>query len=89
MTPDMIMDLFRQALVILITMVGIIVLPSLAMGLVISIFQAATQINEQSLSFIPRLMLTFLTLMFLGPWLSSYIHDFTIRVFEIIPLVLS
>tara|TARA_R110002110_G_scaffold33533_1_gene114789 strand:+ start:102874 stop:103143 length:270 start_codon:yes stop_codon:yes gene_type:complete len=88
MGPDVIMDLFRQALVILITMVGIIVLPSLAAGLVISIFQAATQINEQSLSFIPRLIIIFLTLMFLGPWLASYIHDFTIRIFETIPLVL-
>lgn len=89
MGPDAIMDLFRQALMVLITMVTIIVVPSLITGLVISILQAATQINEQSLSFIPRLILTFMTLMFMGSWLGSYIHDFTITVFETIPSVLT
>jgi flagellar biosynthetic protein FliQ len=54
-------------------------------GVVISIFQAATQINEQSLSFVPRLIVTFLTIMIFSPWLVRIITDFTSEVFENIP----
>lgn len=89
MGPDVIMDLFRQALVIIIMMVSVIVVPSLIAGLVVSVFQAATQINEQSLSFIPRLLIIFVTLIVTMPWLSGYIHDFTINIFEVIPTVLN
>lgn len=85
MGPESVIDLFRQALLIIILLVSIIVIPSLITGLVVSIFQAATQINEQSLSFIPRLLVTFLTLIVAAPWLSSIILDFTHSVFDAIP----
>ena len=85
MGPESVIDLFRQALLIIILLVSIIVIPSLVTGLIVSIFQAATQINEQSLSFIPRLLVTFLTLILAAPWLSSIITDFTHSVFDIIP----
>lgn len=85
MGPESVIDLFRQALLVIILLVSIIVIPSLVTGLIVSIFQAATQINEQSLSFIPRLLVTFLTLILAAPWLSSIITDFTHSVFDIIP----
>lgn len=85
MGPESVIDLFRQALLVIILLVSIIVIPSLVIGLFVSVFQAATQINEQSLSFIPRLLVTFLTLILAAPWLSSIITDFTHSVFDIIP----
>lgn len=62
MTPEVAVDLFRQALWLTTVMVAVIVLPSLFVGLIVAMFQAATQINEQTLSFLPRLLFTFLTL---------------------------
>ena len=85
MGPESVIDLFRHALLTIILLVSIIVIPSLITGLIVSVFQAATQINEQSLSFIPRLMVTFLTIIIAAPWLSSIIVDFTHTVFEAIP----
>ncbi|MCS5708599.1 flagellar biosynthesis protein FliQ [Candidatus Berkiella cookevillensis] len=85
MGPESVIDLFRQALLVIILLVSIIVVPSLITGLIVSVFQAATQINEQSLSFIPRLLVTFLTLILAAPWLSSIITDFTHSVFDVIP----
>ena len=76
MTPEVAIDLFRQALWLTSVVVAIVVLPSLIIGLIVAMFQAATQINEQTLSFLPRLLITFLTLIWLGPgwrhrWSSS------------------
>ena len=62
MTPEVAIDLFRQALWLTSVVVAIVVLPSLIIGLIVAMFQAATQINEQTLSFLPRLLITFLTL---------------------------
>ncbi len=67
MTPEVAIDLFRQALWLTSVVVAIVVLPSLLIGLIVAMFQAATQINEQTLSFLPRLLITFLTLIWLGP----------------------
>ena len=59
-----------------IMMVSAIVLPGLFVGLMVSIFQAATQINEQTLSFIPRLLITMMALIFFGPWLLKQLTSF-------------
>ncbi|MEY4589682.1 MAG: flagellar biosynthetic protein FliQ [Pseudomonadota bacterium] len=69
MTPEVALDLFAQAFWLTITMVLVIVGPSLAVGLTVSVFQAATQINEQTLSFLPRLIVTLLTIMATGSWM--------------------
>ncbi|ENL4570785.1 flagellar biosynthetic protein FliQ, partial [Pseudomonas aeruginosa] len=69
MTPEVALDLFREALWLTALIVGVLVVPSLLVGLVVAMFQAATQINEQTLSFLPRLMVILLTLIVLGPWL--------------------
>ena len=61
MTPEVALDLFREALWLTAMIVGVLVVPSLLVGLVVAMFQAATQINEQTLSFLPRLMVILLT----------------------------
>ncbi|HEJ3320326.1 TPA: flagellar biosynthetic protein FliQ, partial [Pseudomonas aeruginosa] len=66
MTPEVALDLFREALWLTAMIVGVLVVPSLLVGLVVAMFQAATQINEQPLSFLPRLMVILLTLIVLG-----------------------
>ena len=58
MTPELIMDLFADALILTVLMLIVIVGPGLVVGLIVSMFQAATQINEQTLSFLPRLLVT-------------------------------
>lgn len=88
MTPEVIVDLIREALALIILMVSILVLPSLLVGLIVSVFQAATQINEQTLSFLPRLLTTFLSIMFAGPFLLMKITDFTRNLMQNIPLLI-
>ena len=85
MTPEVVVDLFRQALWLTTLLVAVIVLPSLFIGLVVAVFQAATQINEQTLSFLPRLLFTFITLIVLGPWLVTQVVEFTDRLYREIP----
>ena len=58
-------------------------------GLVVSVFQAATQINEQTLSFLPRLLTTLITVMVAGPWLLARLIEFTRRITDTFALVLS
>ena len=67
MTPEVAVDLFRNALWLTTMMVGILVVPSLVVGLIVAMFQAATQINEQTLSFLPRLLVMLITLIIVGP----------------------
>jgi flagellar biosynthetic protein FliQ len=85
MTPEVAVELFRQALWLTTVLVAIIVVPSLLVGLVVAMFQAATQINEQTLSFLPRLLLTFLTLIFLGPWIVTQLIEYTDSLYRSIP----
>lgn len=75
MTQEVVLQLFGNAFWLTITMVSIIVVPSLLVGLVVSTFQAATQINEQTLSFLPRLVITLLTIIVAGPWLIGQLTD--------------
>ena len=87
MSPSAVFDLFGQAQFLVVTMVVVIIGPGLIMGLIVAVFQAATQINEQTLSFLPRLLITLCTLMFTGPWLMQKLSDLTMTVFTAIPLV--
>lgn len=85
MTPGMVMEIGRTAIETVLMMAGPLLLAALAVGLVISIFQAATQINEATLSFIPKLVAVFLVLMLAGPWMLQYMLDFMRRMLESIP----
>ncbi|MFN6970798.1 MAG: flagellar biosynthesis protein FliQ [Rheinheimera sp.] len=89
MTPEVFVDVLNNALYLVILMVGVIILPSLAVGLVVSIFQAATSINEQTLSFLPRLIVTLLALMYGGHWMTQTLMDFTTTLYLSIPTVVS
>jgi len=88
MTPEVVLDLYREALLLVITMVAVMVVPSLIVGLAISVFQAATQINEQTLSFLPRLIVTIGALMWFGPWLLTQMMDLFSFLFHNIPLLI-
>lgn len=71
MTQGDVLYLFGDALYMVVLAVGVLIVPSLLVGLVVSVFQAATQINEQTLSFLPRLITTLVTVMIAGPWLLN------------------
>ncbi|MBN8444788.1 MAG: flagellar biosynthesis protein FliQ [Gammaproteobacteria bacterium] len=89
MTPEVFVDVLNDALYLVILMVCAIVLPSLLVGLVVSIFQAATSINEQTLSFLPRLIVTLLALMYGGHWMTQTLMEYTTALFLSIPTVVS
>lgn len=88
MTPEVVVDIFRDALMLVIFLVSIMVVPSLLVGLIISVFQAATQINEQTLSFLPRLITTLSMLIVAGPWLLRELIEFFTRLTSNIPLLI-
>ena len=88
MTPDTVIDLFRDTMLLIILIVSVLVVPGLLVGLVVSIFQAATQINEQTLSFLPRLLTTFAMIIVAGAWILARLIDFTQRLITQIPMML-
>jgi len=87
MTPETVVTLWREAMFLIVLMVTVIVMPSLIVGLVVSTFQAATQINEQTLSFLPRLLTTLLAIMLAGPWLLTRVLDYTQQLITNIPFL--
>jgi flagellar biosynthetic protein FliQ len=85
MTPESVMTLGQQAIELTLMLSAPLLLSALVIGLVVSIFQAATQINEQTLSFIPKLVGVFIVLIFAGPWMVSMMVDFIQRLYGNIP----
>lgn len=81
MTPESVMSIGRHAIEITLMIAAPMLLTALAIGLVVSIFQAATQINEQTLSFIPKLVGIFVALIVAGPWMLSIMLDYMRSVF--------
>ncbi|MFP8965886.1 flagellar biosynthesis protein FliQ [Pokkaliibacter sp. CJK22405] len=88
MSPEVALDMYRQAFMLIIVLVSVIVVPSLVVGLIVSIFQAATQINEQTLSFLPRLLVTLGAIMWTGPWIVERIMDMFHYLFVNIPTLI-
>lgn len=82
MTPEVAVDLFREALWLTAMIVAILIVPSLLVGLVVAMFQAATQINEQMLSFLPRLLITLGMLVFAGHWILRTLSELFIQSFQ-------
>jgi flagellar biosynthetic protein FliQ len=82
LTPDVAVDLVVEALHIVMLMVLVLVVPGLITGLVVALVQAATQINEQTLSFLPRLIVTLLAVILAGHWMTSYLMDFCVSIFQ-------
>lgn len=85
MTPDTVVALVRTALEVGGLVSGPLLLASLLTGLLVSIFQAATQINELTLTFIPKLVVMFLVLVLTGPWALQLMVDYITRLYESIP----
>ncbi len=85
MTPHMIIDIGQHALEVTISMIAVLLLPALGVGLLVSMFQAATQINEVTLSFIPKLLITMFMLVVGGPWMLHTIINYTTKLFHDIP----
>lgn len=87
MSPEMFVDVFRDALFLIVLLVSAIIVPSLLVGLAVAVFQAATSINEQTLSFLPRLLVTISTIGFGGHWFVQKLMDFTLLMYMRIPEV--
>lgn len=88
MTQDTVISIFQQTLELLVLLISIMLLPALAVGLLVSMFQAATQINEMTLSFIPKLLVTLATLMLAGPYMLRLVADYTRNLIESIPMLI-
>lgn len=82
LSPEVASDLIGESLHLVMLIVSVLVLPGLAVGLMVSLFQAATQINEQTLSFLPRLLVTLLVMSLMGRWMFTSLMDFCVSVFE-------
>ena len=85
MGPELVMEIGRHALEVTMVLMAVTLLPARAVGLLVSIFQAATQINEATLSFVPKLLVTALTLVIAGPYLLALMTDYLRQVFGAIP----
>ena len=88
MTPTTVIDIGRHAVEITLLISAPLFIAALTTGLIISIFQAATQINEMTLSFVPKLVAIFVTLVLAGPWMITLLTDFMRRLFESIPAMI-
>ena len=88
MTPTTVMEIGRGAMETALLVAAPMFIAALATGLIISIFQAATQINEATLSFVPKLVVMFLTLLLAGPWMITTLTDYIRRLFEAIPTLI-
>jgi flagellar biosynthetic protein FliQ len=87
MTPESVMTLGRQGVEVTLMLAAPLLLAALGIGLMVSIFQAATQINEMTLTFIPKMVGIFVMLVVAGPWMITIITDFMRQVFTSIPFM--
>jgi flagellar biosynthesis protein FliQ len=85
MTPTTVIDIGRQAVEVTLMISAPLFIAALVTGLLISIFQAATQINEATLSFVPKLIVVFITMVVAGPWMITTLTDFMRRLYGSIP----
>ncbi len=87
MTADQALSVFRDALLVIIKVGGPVLLLSIALGLVIAILQAATQVHEQTLTFVPKLLAIGLILLLAGGWMIDVLSDFTKEIFNLISTI--
>ncbi|RIZ71595.1 MAG: flagellar biosynthetic protein FliQ [Methylococcales bacterium] len=88
MTPETIYKVSQDAMIIAIKLTAPILLPSLAIGLIIAMFQAATQINESTLTFVPKLIVIGLVLLIMGPWMLQLFLDYFQTLIKDIPTLI-
>ena len=85
MSPEMVITIGKQALEVMLLLAAPLLLVALLVGLLVGVFQAATQINEMTLSFIPKAVAMAITLVIAGPWMLKVIVSYTRELFESIP----
>ena len=87
MSSETIVRILREGLLLILILSGGPMLASMLVGFMVSLFQATTQIQEQTLSYVPKLVAVFVTLAIMGPWIVSQAVRFTVVLFESIPLI--
>ncbi len=85
MTPEVVLDVGREALIVIALLSAPLLLSALAVGLIVGMIQAATQIQEMTLTFIPKLIVLALTLLIAGSWMLNLLTDFSITLIQSIP----
>lgn len=85
MSPELVLTVGKQALHVTVLLSAPLLLSALVVGLVVSLFQAASQINEMTLSFIPKLLALVAVIYLSGPWMLTLIVGYARRLFESIP----
>ncbi len=88
MTPEIIYRVSQDAMIVAIKLTTPVLLPSLAIGLIIAMFQAATQINESTLTFVPKLIVIGLVLLLMGPWMLQLFLDYFQTLIRDIPTLI-
>jgi len=88
MGPETIINIGQNALIVLTLLLLVLLVPALVVGVMVSMFQAATQINEVTLSFIPKLLVTLAMMVLAGPWILRLLTGYTLRLFEDIPALI-
>lgn len=84
MSQDAVLEVFHDALMLALLLCGPMLIISIIVGLVISIIQAATQVHEQTITFVPKLVAIALILLVTGPWMMNQMNEFTVKLFDLI-----
>ncbi len=87
MSPEFVVEIGRRAIETALTVAAPMLLTALVIGLVISVFQAATQINEQTMTFIPKIVGVFVTLLIFAPWMLQKLTAFLLMIFNQLPTI--
>lgn len=85
MTPEFVTSIGKQAIEVILLVSAPVLIAGMAVGLAVSIFQAVTQIQEATLSFVPKIVVVFLVILFLSPWMMEVLLKFTTQIFTNIP----
>ena len=83
MSAEQVMEIMKEAMLVAFEIAGPLLIISIAVGLLVAIFQAATQIHEQTLTFVPKLIVIALVLLALGSWMSKAMNEFVVELFAI------
>lgn len=83
MSAEQVMEIMKEAMLVAFEIAGPLLIISIAVGLLVGIFQAATQIHEQTLTFVPKLIVIALVLLALGSWMSKVMNEFVVELFAI------
>ena len=83
MNAEQVMEIMKEAMLVVFEIAGPLLIISIVVGLLVAIFQAATQIHEQTLTFVPKLLVIALVLLALGSWMSKVMNEFVVELFAI------